>query len=188
MDSKDTPSYSESELLSVEAEELLEKTKVTEADASQFSQEMIIEPSQEYTPARRESLAQMIARMTLPQKIRLALLGNQEVRALLIHDANKVIPLAILRNARLTENEVLTFAQLKNISEEVLLTIARHKNWIKNHFIKVALVTNLRTPLSTALKFLDHLHDKDLQQLRKNRNVSSVLAQSAARLLIKRMG
>ncbi len=188
MDPKDTPSQTESELLSIDAEDLLEKTKVTEAEASQFSQDMIIEPAAEYTPARRESLAQQIAKMNLPQKIRLALLGNQEVRALLIHDPNRVIPLAILRNARLTENEILTFTQMKNIPEEFLLTIARHKNWIKNYLIKVALVTNPRTPLSTSLKFLDHLHDKDLQHLRKNRNVSSILAQSAARLLIKRMG
>ena len=188
MDPKDTPSQAESELLSGDAEDLLERTRATEVDTSQFSQDMLFEPSQEYPPARRDSLAQMIAKMTLPQKIRLALVGNQEVRALLIHDPNKVIPLAILRNTRVSENEILTFAQLKNIPEEALLAITRNKNWIKNYLIKVALVNNPKTPLSTALTFLDHLRDKDLQLLRKNRNVSSILAQSAARLLIKRMG
>jgi hypothetical protein len=188
MESKDTPSHTESELLSIEAEDLLEKTQAAKVDTSQFSQDMLLEPSQEYTPARRDSLAEMIAKMSLPQKIRLALVGNQEVRALLIHDPNKVIPLAILRNSKVTENEILTFAQLKNLPEEAILAISRNKNWIKNYLIKLALVTNPKTPLSMAIKFLDHLHDKDLRALRKNKNISSILAQSAARLLIKRTG
>ena len=45
-----------------------------------------------------------MGKMSVPEKIRLAMLGNQEARNLLIHDPNKVIPLAVLRNPKITED------------------------------------------------------------------------------------
>ena len=54
--------------------------------------------------------------------------------------------------------------------------------------VKRALTNNPKTPLSLSIKLLDHLHDRDLQSLSRNKNVSSVLSRSAARLLFKRRG
>jgi len=87
-----------------------------------------------------------------------------------------------------TENEALLYAQLRNIPEDALVAISKNKTWIKNYPIKLALVSNPKTPLSLAIKLLDHLHDRDLQVISKSKSISHVLARSAARLLFKRRG
>jgi len=69
-----------------------------------------------------------------------------------------------------------------------LLEISKHRTWIKNYNVKLALVSNPKTPLALAIKLLDHLHDRDLQNLSRSKNVSFVLSRSAMRLLFKRRG
>jgi hypothetical protein len=129
-----------------------------------------------------------MGRMSVVEKVRLSLLGNQEARNLLIHDPNKVIGLAVLRNPKITETEIILYCQLRNIPEDVLLEISKHRTWIKNYHVKLALVSNPKAPLSMAIKLLDHLHDRDLQNLSRSKNVSFVLSRSAMRLLFKRRG
>jgi hypothetical protein len=184
------PSKSEEDVPSLSSDDriLLETTKVTEEDAAKFPGELVLELHQEPAPEVRQHLSQWVGKMTIPEKIRLAILGNQEARNLLIHDPNKVIPLAVLRNPKLGETEVILYAQMRTIPEDVFWEMAKHKTWIKNYFLKLALVSNPKTPLALAIKLLDYLHDRDLQNLSRSKNVSSVLARSAARLLYKRRG
>ena len=167
---------------------LLETIHVTEEDAAKFPQELVLETHKEPVPAVRQTLAQWVGKMSVPEKVRLAILGNQEARYQLIHDQNKVIPLAVLRNSKVGEEEIILYAQLRNVVDDVFWAISKHKSWIKNYSVKLALVSNAKTPLALAIKLLDHLHDRDLQNLSRSKNVSSVLSRSAARLLFKRRG
>lgn len=155
---------------------------------SALPRELVAEDRREPSPERLENLYQRVMKMGVPQKIRLAMLGNQDARNLLIHDSNKVVSQAVLRSPKITENEVQSFAQQKSLPLEILAAIARNKIWMKNYQVKLALAANPKTPLTTSIKLLDHLHDKDLQGLSRNKNVSSILARSAARVLIKRGG
>jgi hypothetical protein len=168
--------------------DLLEATQVTEEEKANLPQQLILDPQKEFAPAEREILSQSLLKMSLPEKIRLALLGNQEARNMLIHDPNKVVPLAVLRNPKLSEDEVIMYAQLRSLPEDVFSAMAKHKTWIKNYHVKLALVSNPKAPLSLAIKLLDHLHDRDLQNLSKSKNISYILARTAARLLFKRGG
>ena len=168
--------------------DLLEAIQVTEEEKAQLPQDLLLDPQKLFTPQEREVTLQSLIQMTVPKKIRLALVGNQEARSLLIRDPNKVIPLAVLRNPRLSEDEVITYAQLRSLPEDVFSAMAKHKNWIKNYQVKLALVSNPKSPLPLAIKLLDHLHDRDLSNISKSKNVSYVLARSAARLLFTRRG
>ncbi len=138
------------------------------------------------TDEQRQGIYRKILTMTVPQKIRLAVLGNREARGILIHDANRVVSLAVLGSPKITGNEILNFSKQKNISEDAILTISRNKYWMKNYHIRLAIVGNPKTPLSEALKYLPYLHKKDLQDLAKNRNVSSFLRAGANQILLKR--
>jgi hypothetical protein len=167
---------------------LLETTKVTEEDAARFPRELVLEVHKEPAPGLPLHLSQWMGKMSVVEKVRLSMLGNQEARNLLIHDPNKVIGLAVLRNPKITETEILFYSQLRNIPDEVLWEISKHRTWIKNYQVKLALVFNPKAPLALAIKLLDHLHDRDLQNLSRSKNVSSVLSRSAIRLLFKRRG
>ena len=183
-----TETQEERQTLPAEEFDLLEALQVTAEDKAQLPQELILDPQKQFAPQERDILSQSLMKMSLPQKIRLALVGNQEARNLLIHDQNKVIPLAVLRNPKLSEDEVVMYAQLRSLPEDVFSAMAKHKTWVKNYQVKLALVSNPKAPLSLAIKLLDHLHDRDLQNISKSKNVSYVLARSAARLLFKRKG
>jgi len=174
------------EPLSSEELQLLDLTNIREEDAAQFPQELIVETGEEYTPEKRESLYQKILKMSVPEKIRLAVLGNREARKILIHERTRIIPMVVLRSPKLSEGEVLNFAQQRNISEDVIVAIARNKAWLKHYPIKFALASNPKTPFSTAIRFLDHLHDKDLQALSLSRDIPPVVAQTAGQILSKR--
>ena len=178
----------ESQTVPGEEFDLLEALQVTEEEKAQLPQDLLLDPQKQFTPQEREVISQSLIQMTVPKKIRLALVGNQEARNVLIRDPNKVIPLAVLRNPRLSEDEVIMYAQLRSLPEDVFSAMAKHKSWIKNYQVKLCLVSNPKAPLSLALKLLDHLHDRDLQNISKSKNVSYVLARSAARLLFTRRG
>lgn len=176
----------EDELLSAEELELLDQTEVREEDAAQFPQELIVESPEEIPAERRENVTQMVMRMSVPEKIRLAMLGNREARKMLIRERNKVVATAVLRSPKLTASEIVRFAQERGTPEDVILTICKRRTWLKNYQIKLALVTNPKTPLPKAIQLLAHLHDKDLQSLTRNKNVSAAVSQNAWQVLRKR--
>ncbi len=161
---------------------------LSDGEKAQLPGELVSQTPAEIKSEQREALFQKVLKMAVHQKIYLAMFGNQDARGLLIHDPNKIISIAVLRNPKVTEDEILTFAQLRNVPEEVLQLIAKHKTWPKNYFIKLALVANPKTPLSVAIKFLDHLRDRDLANLSRSKNISSVLARAATRVILKRKG
>lgn len=171
-----------------EVERLLDSIQVKEEDATDFSPDLIYDFQEQLTDEQKQNLYQKIIKMSIPQKIRLAMIGNREARNILILDHNKAVVMAVLRSPKLTENDVFTYAQQRNLSEEVYKYIARNKNWIKNYALKLALVNNPKTPLAVALRFLDHLQERDLKNLSRSKNVSNVLAKAAAQLLLKRAG
>jgi hypothetical protein len=176
----------EEEPLSPEELELLNLPPIQVEEAAQFPPDLIVEPEQENSKEQRQNLYQKILKMTVPEKIHLAMLGNREARNFLIHDRNKIISMAVLRSPKISNSEILNFAQQKNTPDDIVQTISKNRIWMRNYLIKLAIVSNPKTPLSVAVKFLDHLHDKDLQALYRSKNVPSVLAQAAGRILFKR--
>jgi len=176
----------EEELLSSEEMQLLEEVVVREEDAAQFPQDLVLDSPEEPTAQQHENLSQMILKMSVPQKIRLAMLGNRQARKLLIRDRNKVIATAVLRSPKLTDSEIIHFTQERNTPEYIISAVCKNRTWLRTYQVKLALVTNPKTPLPKAIQFLNHLHDKDLQALTRNKNIPSALSQIAWQVLRKR--
>ena len=71
-------------------------------------------------------------------------------------------------------------------NDEIMRVICANKEWIKNALIRKALVENSKTPLPAALRFVATLGEKDLASLAKSKNVSSVIASQARRILMSK--
>lgn len=135
------------------------------------------------------NLFQQVQQMKVSEKIQLALKGNKEARALLLKDSNKQVILAVLNSPRLTEQEVESIAQSKNVSEDILRVVANNRSWMKNYGIIVGLVNNPKTPVGLSLGFIKNLKPKDLSSLAKNKGVPEAIRNSAGRFLqMKRAG
>jgi len=134
-------------------------------------------------------IADQIKEMGIPDKVRLALMGNASARDVLVRDANKLVATAVLRNPGLSDREVLSYAGNRNVAQDVIRIIAASREWVRNYTLKVALIQNPKTPPPVAMQFLRHLRGNDLKSVSKNRDVPSVVVRMAKRLLQeKRIG
>lgn len=129
------------------------------------------------------SLAQS---MGISEKIKMGLTGDKEWRKILVKDANKLVSSAVIKNPRITDAEVLTIIKSGSPNDEVMRLICANKEWVKNYPIRKALIENPKTPLGNALRYLGTMSEKDLSGYAKSRNISSVIATQAKRMLLSR--
>ena len=139
--------------------------------------------SKEEQEEEEQNLYRKIQNMKVSEKIKLALVGNMQARSILIRDSNKLVATAVLKSPRITESEIESITRSRSVSEEVIRQIAHNKEWTRNYQIKLNLVNNSKTPVSDALKFLNHLRDKDLQQVARSRNIPQPVVIAARKLL-----
>jgi len=170
----------------LEEEIALDKPVVRGGGVARNAPELGYDFQENYADEQRQNLYRKILKMSVPEKLRLAVLGNREARNLLIANPTKGIPLAVLRNPKITESEVLKYAQQNNLGGDVILAIAKHHKWIKNYQIKLAVVCNPQTPLSVAINLLSHIHEKDLKSISRDKAVSQVLRSAAHHTVLKR--
>ena len=131
-----------------------------------------------------QSKYQMAQSMGVGEKIKAALTGDKEWRSILIKDSNKLVSVSVIRNPRMTESEVLQILKSTVQNDEIMRIICTNKEWVKNYLIRKALVENNKTPLPAALRFVATLSEKDLSVMGKSKNISSVIASQARRMLL----
>ncbi len=138
--------------------------------------------SAEPEPAKRQTLIQKISKLTVPQRVQLALKGGAEERRALIRDTSKVVQRAVLQSPRLSDREVENFAGQSNLTEEVLRLIAGNRNFRKNYTVIRNLTNNPKTPLDVSLHMLTMLNPQDLKLLTTNKNIPETLRSMAIKL------
>lgn len=134
--------------------------------------------------AVREGISQQIARMGFSERLKAAVKGSREMRAVLIRDPNKMISASVLSSPKLTENEVEAFARMANVGEDVLRIIGSNRAWMKNYGVVVGLCKNPKTPLAMSLNNMNRLNDRDLQMLSIDRNVPEPLRVAARKKIV----
>jgi hypothetical protein len=132
---------------------------------------------------QRQTLIQKVDRMSTVEKIKAALMGNQEMRMILIRDSNKLVSRAVLQSPKLSDTEIEAYASAKNVSEEVLRLIAANRAFMKTYAVVRALINNPRAPIDITLPLMNRLYEKDLKFLTVNRNVPDVIRGTAIKLL-----
>ena len=130
----------------------------------------------------RLSILQKLARMNVGERIKVALLGSREERGILIRDGSKLVSSAVLASPKLTEQEVESFSNMKNVRENVLRDIARSRKFMKNYVVLRNLCSNPRTPLDLSLSLMKNLLGPDLKLLSMNKNIPETLRRMAIRL------
>jgi len=132
-------------------------------------------PEEKDEKGERLSATQQLAKMTFPQRLKAAVKGTREMRAILIRDPNKMICSSVLSSPKVAEAEVAAFAKMQNVSEDVLRIIGANRAWTKNYNIILALTKNPKTPVGLTLNFLNRLTNKDVSMIAVDRNVSEAL-------------
>jgi hypothetical protein len=162
------------EIPSITADDPLIDTEASEA----------VEDEQVLDEEGRQSLTQQIARMTFTERLKAAMKGSREMRAILIRDPNKMIAASVLSSAKITESEVAGFARMANVTEEVLRIIGSNRAWTKNYGVVVGLTRNPKSPIGLSMNLMSRLNDRDLTALSMDRNVPESLRTAARRKVV----
>jgi hypothetical protein len=125
---------------------------------------------------------QNISSLSVLERMKLAMKGTREQRAVLVRDSNKLVSAAVLSSPKVNESEIETFTKMGNVSEDVLRIIGQNRSWTKNYGVILGLCRHPKTPPAIAMSFVQRLNEKDLKALTTDRN-----AKEGLRLLAKKM-
>src|SRR5262249_44868148 len=117
---------------------------------------------------RRNAEDQVLARLPqlpLGQKITLARRGPPRVAGALLAEGHAQILPIVLDNSNLTASQVLRALAREKIQPAVAQNIAVHRKWSNVYNVRLALVRNSSSSLSTVLAFLPQITVSDLREL-----------------------
>ncbi|HUQ88964.1 MAG TPA: hypothetical protein VM096_15510 [Vicinamibacterales bacterium] len=132
---------------------------------------------------KQQSFMERLATMTVPEKMKCALKGTREMRAILIRDPNRLVASAVLSCPKVNPAEVESFAKMGNVSEDILRTIANTRAWTKSYGVLLSLVKNSKTPVALSLNMLQRINESDVKKLSTDRNVPEALRLGARKRL-----
>ena len=161
-----------------------QKQQLHELMGSAIDEKALAEAAAEAEPdiAKRQTLLQRVAKMTVAQRVQFAIKGGSEARRTLIRDTNKVVQRAVLQSPRLTDQEVEAFASMSTLTDEILRLIANNRNFRKNYTVVRNLLNNPKTPLDVSLHMLPMVNAMDLKRLTSNKNIPETLRSTAQKL------
>ena len=133
-------------------------------------------------PGPAEPEHKMLSSLSVLDRMKLAMKGTREQRAVLVRDSNKLVSAAVLSSPKVNEAEIEAFTKMGNVSEDVMRIIGQNRAWTKNYGIILGLCKHPKTPPAIAMSFVQRLNEKDLKQITTDRN-----AKEGLRLLAKKM-
>ena len=170
-----------------------EQTQIKETDVSVLQEKEAVAIDDELktekevvTEVERESFYKRVQHLNVSEKIKLALLGNKEARDILLKDSNKLVSSTVLKNPKITEDEIVKVVNSRSVADDILRQVANNKEWLKKYPIKLGMVNNPKTPLAVAMRLMAQLNGKDIQHLAKSKNVSSALSTAARKIVTQK--
>jgi hypothetical protein len=124
---------------------------------------------------RMRALSQM-------EKLLLAVKADRSERAMLLQDNDPRVLLSLLRNPRLTIDEVARLAKSPFLSFQVAEVIMKATQWMGSMDVRIGLVHNPKTPPAFALRILPTLPDSEVRNIARA-GTSMALKQAALRRL-----
>ena len=103
--------------------------------------------------------------MAAGEKISLARLAAGQVLKGLRHDKDPKVVQALLENSRCVEEDVLFLVSQQRTPAPVLEAVAKDPKWSARREVRIALLRNARTPLSSAAAFISSLTSVEAKSL-----------------------
>jgi hypothetical protein len=138
---------------------------------------------EERAQSEKVSAVQKLYRLNTAEKVITALKGTREERAILVRDPNRIVATAVLGSPKVTDAEIESFAAMKNVSDEILRQIGRHRDWQKRYGVISNLVRNPRTPIAISLGMVSRLNPRDIKSVAVDKNVPEAIRKQAQRFV-----
>jgi hypothetical protein len=139
-------------------------------------------PSGEFEEERTKLTEGQIRGMPIPARLKLTRGAPRALRGILLRDSNPQVAVSVITNNSLSDQEVEQTANNRSVVEEVLVVIARKREWVNKYNVTRALVHNPRSPLAVTMRLIAKLSVRDLRELGRDRNIPDALRSTALRL------
>lgn len=110
-------------------------------------------------------LQQRLPAMAAGEKVTLARLAAGQILKILRNDKDPKVIKALLENSRIVEEDVLFLVSQSRTPTPVLEEVARDPRWSSRREVRMALLRNPRTPLSTTSSFISNLTTTEMKAL-----------------------
>ena len=124
---------------------------------------------------RMRALSQM-------EKLLLAVKADRSERALLVQDNDPRVLLSLLRNPRLTIDEVVRVTKSPFLTFQIAEVILKTAHWMSSLDVRLGLIHNPKTPPAFALRILPTLPDAEVRTIART-GTNMALKQAALRKL-----
>lgn len=145
--------------------------------------DLVTEEKEEVGLQKKESILQRVQRLSVGQRIQLALKGGKDIRNVLIRDPNREVVIKVLENPKITENEVEMIARNPSSPDDALRYIFKKKDWIRKYNIVLSLASNPKTPIGVSMPLITRLRMHDLIILEKNKNIPEAVRNAIKRYI-----
>jgi len=140
------------------------------------------EAGQDARPPAAENAWDRMRALSQMEKILLAVKADRTERALLLQDNDPRVLLSVLRNPRLTIDEVARLARSPYLTFNIADVIVKATQWMSSLDVRLGLVNNPKTPQAFALRILPTLPDSEVRAIARA-GTSMALKQAALRRL-----
>lgn len=146
--------------------------------------EAAVEPEAEGedTAEKRQNAWEKMRALSQMEKLLLAVKAERSERALLLQDNDPRVLLSLLRNPRLTVDEVARIAKSSFLNYQVADVIVKTTQWMSSLDVRLALIRNPKTPPQYALQILPTLPDTEVRSIART-GTSMALKTAALRRL-----
>ena len=130
-----------------------------------------------------QTLADRLRSLPRVQKIILATKADRSERAFLVQDNDPQVLSSLLKNPRITIDEVVRVAKSSFLNYQTAEVITSTGQFMASLDVRVALVHNPKTPPPFALRILPTLPDSELRTIARGAATSMALKQAALKRL-----
>lgn len=116
------------------------------------------------------------------EKLLLAVKADRSERALLLQENDPRVLLSLLRNPRLTVDEVARLAKSSFLTYQIADVIMKATQWMSSLDVRLGLIHNPKTPPAFALRILPTLPETDVRAIARS-GTNMALKQAALRRL-----
>lgn len=134
------------------------------------------------TPEKKQNAWDRIRGLSQMEKLLLAVKADRTERALLVQDNDPRVLLSLLRNPRLTVDEVARVGKSSFLTYQIADVIMKTGQWMGNLDVRLALIHNPKTPPAFALRILPTLPDSEVRAIARA-GTNMALKQAALRRL-----
>ncbi len=154
------------------------------AEAGAPGDEVLAEAIEEGDEAvRTESVWDRLRSLSRMEKLLLAAKADRVERAILAQDSDPQVLYTLLKNPRLTADEVIRIAKSPFLTFQTAEAIVKSNQWFANLEVRVALVHNAKTPPAFAMRILHTLPESEVRNISRGAATSMALKVAALKKL-----